>query len=115
LFGSVIEIKLEQPKKALYPISTRLLGRDRVIRTHPPPNNENASTNDKNKKGIFKIIVELERKRKWHATAYNGRFCGMAALPPQTILCVIARLSPAGTSVKPPLRQAAGRNMKAGV
>jgi len=33
-------------------------------------------------------------------TAYNGRFCEMAALPPQTILCVIARLSLAGTLVE---------------
>jgi len=32
----------------------------------------------------------------------------MAALPPQTILYVIARLSPAGSAVKPPPRKAAG-------
>jgi len=31
----------------------------------------------------------------------------MAALTPQTILCIIARLSPAGSLVKPPPRQAA--------
>jgi len=33
----------------------------------------------------------------------------MAAVTPQTILCEIARLSPAASSVKPPPRQYAGR------
>ena len=37
---------------------------------------------------------------EWHATAYNERFCEMAAVTPQTILCVIERLSPAGTLVE---------------
>ena len=40
--------------------------------------------------------------------SFNGRFCEMAAVTPQTILCEIARLSPAGSSVKPPPRKAAG-------
>jgi len=44
---------------------------------------------------------------KKHLTA-NGRFCAMAAVPPLTILCEIQRYYPAGTAVKPPLRQAAG-------
>jgi len=39
----------------------------------------------------------------------NGRFCKMAAVTPQTILCEIARYYPAGTFVKPPPRKAAGR------
>jgi len=48
------------------------------------------------------------RMGKIETPAPNGRFCEMAALPPQTILCEIARLSPAGTLVKPPPRKAAG-------
>jgi len=40
--------------------------------------------------------------------AANWRFGAMAAVTPQTILCEIARLSPAGSSVKPPPRKAAG-------
>jgi len=40
-------------------------------------------------------------------TSLNGRFGKIAALAPQTILCVIERLSPAGTLVKPLPRQAA--------
>ena len=42
------------------------------------------------------------------AASANGRFCEMAAVPPQAILCEIARLSPAASSVKPPPRKAAG-------
>jgi hypothetical protein len=34
------------------------------------------------------------------------RFGATAAVTPQIILCKIARLSPAGSAVKPPLRQA---------
>ena len=37
-----------------------------------------------------------------------GRFCKMAAVPPQTILWKIERYYPAGSSVKPPPRKAAG-------
>jgi len=33
-------------------------------------------------------------------TAANERFCKMAAVTPQTILCGIERLSPAGTLVE---------------
>ena len=32
--------------------------------------------------------------------AYNERFCEMAAVTPQTILCEIERLSPAGSVVE---------------
>ncbi|MDR2972554.1 MAG: hypothetical protein LBU83_11610 [Bacteroidales bacterium] len=38
--------------------------------------------------------------------APNLRFGATAAVTPQIILCKIARLSPAGSAVKPPLRQA---------
>ena len=57
---------------------------------------------------ILKITTEKKRESVWNATAYNGRFCEMAAVTPQTILCVIARLSPAASVVKPPPRKAAG-------
>ena len=40
--------------------------------------------------------------------APNGRFCEMAAVTPQTILYKFARYYPAGSSVKPPPRKAAG-------
>jgi len=41
------------------------------------------------------------RKVLWESsTASNGRLCEMAAVPPQTILCEIARLSPAGSIVE---------------
>ena len=40
-------------------------------------------------------------KSRWkEATAHNERFCEMAAVTPQTILCGIERLSPAGTLVE---------------
>ena len=50
----------------------------------------------------------------WEATAANGRFCEMAALPPQTILYKFARYYPAASVVKPPPRKAAGRYMPPG-
>ena len=37
-----------------------------------------------------------------------GRFCKMAAVPPQTILWKIERYYPAGSFVKPPPRKATG-------
>ena len=40
--------------------------------------------------------------------AYNGRFGAMAALAPQQRQCELRSYYPAGTLVKPPLRQAAG-------
>jgi len=48
--------------------------------------------------------IDKDRNR----TASNGRFCEMAAVAPQTILCKFARYYPAGTLVKPPPRKAAG-------
>ena len=48
------------------------------------------------------------KKSKDKCRTPNGRFCEMAAVPPQTILCEIERLSPAGGLVKPPPRKAAG-------
>ena len=48
------------------------------------------------------------KKSKDKCRTPNGRFCEMAAVPPQTILCEIERLSPAGNLVKPPPRKAAG-------
>ena len=41
-------------------------------------------------------------------TAGNGRFGTMAALAPQQRQCELESYYPAGTLVKPPLRQAAG-------
>ena len=41
-------------------------------------------------------------------SASNERFCATAAVPLQTILCEIARLSPAASLVKPPLVKTAG-------
>ena len=40
--------------------------------------------------------------------ADNGRFCEIAAVPPQKRQCVFGSYYPAGTLVKPPPRQAAG-------
>ena len=40
--------------------------------------------------------------------AGNGRFGAMAALLPQQRQCELGSYYPAGTLVKPPLRQAAG-------
>jgi len=56
----------------------------------------------------LKVFGKKERKREWHATAYNGRFGKMAAVAPQTILWEFARYYPAGSLVEPPPRQAAG-------
>jgi hypothetical protein len=41
-------------------------------------------------------------------TAYNVRFCEMAAVTPQTILYKFARYYPTGTVVEAPPAQAAG-------
>jgi hypothetical protein len=40
-------------------------------------------------------VIKNERK-----PACNGRFCEIAAVTPQTILCKIARLSPAASEVE---------------
>ena len=40
--------------------------------------------------------------------AFNGRYSKMAALVPQKVQCELESYYPAGTLVKPPLRQAAG-------
>ena len=56
----------------------------------------------------MRITAKSDRKSEWEATAANGRFCEMTAVTPQTILCEIARLYPAASSVKPPPRKAAG-------
>ena len=45
---------------------------------------------------ILTIMPELERDRKWHATAGNKHIGKMAALPPPENMCGIASLSPAG-------------------
>ena len=42
-----------------------------------------------------------------NSAASNGRFCKMAAVTPQTILCEIERYYPAASLVKPPPRKAA--------
>jgi hypothetical protein len=57
---------------------------------------------------FFILTLMMNRERKQNGRSHNGRFGKIAALPPQTILCEIARLSPAGTLVKPLPRQAAG-------
>ena len=46
-------------------------------------------------------------------TTHNGRFCEMAAVTPQTVQCEIGSYYPAGSSVKPPPRKAAGRYRQA--
>ena len=42
------------------------------------------------------------------STAYNGRFCKMAAVTPQKRQCELGSYYPAGSLVKPPPRKAAG-------
>ena len=56
----------------------------------------------------MKVRVETDRRSKWQATAANGRFGAMAALAPQQRQYEFGSYYPAGTLVKPPLRQAAG-------
>ena len=48
----------------------------------------------------------LDKKTLKH-TAGNGRFCEMAAVAPQQRQCELGSYYPAGSLVKPPLRQAA--------
>ena len=52
------------------------------------------------KNEIQKYTAEKKRISAWNATAYNMRFCEMAAVTPQTILCEIERLSPAASVVE---------------
>ena len=52
---------------------------------------------------LYKALLHLNSR-----AAANERFCEMAAVTPQTILCGFARLSPAASLVKPPPRKAAG-------
>ena len=47
-------------------------------------------------------------KGKLASTAYNGRFCEMAAVTPQKVQCKLGSYYPAASSVKPPPRKAAG-------
>ena len=42
------------------------------------------------------------------STAYNVRFCKMAVVTPQKRQCELGSYYPAGGSVKPPPRKAAG-------
>ena len=44
--------------------------------------------------------LDSNRKQMRKARTANGRFCEMAAVTPQTILCVIERYYPAGTAVE---------------
>ena len=53
------------------------------------------------------MFTKMEMKGN-RSTAYNGRFGAMAALAPQQRQCELGSYYPAGTLVKPPLRQAAG-------
>ena len=50
-------------------------------------------------------------KDKWAAS--NERFCEMAAVTPLERQCGIGSYYPAGSSVKPPPRKAAGRYLQA--
>ena len=59
------------------------------------------------KDGIQRYTVEMKSRSSWNATAANGRFYESGAVTPQTILCVIARLSPVARAVKPRLHKAA--------
>ena len=51
-------------------------------------------------KGILRITAEKKEKSAWDATAYNWRFGAMAAVTPRKRQCLIARLSPAASSVE---------------
>ena len=54
----------------------------------------------KRAQGLVRKNIIVGKYRGKAATAFNGRLCEMAAVPPQTILCEIARLSPAGSVVE---------------
>ena len=68
------------------------------------------------KNGILKITVEKERRSAWDATAYNERFCVIAAVSPQIMQCKLASYYPAGSSVEAATTQSrhhVGRNARA--
>jgi hypothetical protein len=48
----------------------------------------------------LKYTTKKKRISAWNATAYNGRFCEMAAVAPQTILWEFERLYPAAGVVE---------------
>ena len=52
------------------------------------------------------MLLGIGNMQKWAAA--NGRFGAMAALAPRKRQCELGSYYPAGTLVKPPLRQAAG-------
>jgi hypothetical protein len=52
-------------------------------------------------------MKQLMNKNK-ESTAYNVRFCEMAALAPQKRQCELGSYYPAASLVKPPPRKAAG-------
>ena len=60
------------------------------------------------KSRIQKYTIEKKSRSVWNATAYNGRFCEMAAVTPQKRQCEFGSYYPAGSLVKPPPRKAAG-------
>ena len=76
---------------------------------HPPPEKTVKIVIGRMKNRIQKYMVEKKNRSEWDATAYNMRFCKMAAVTPQTILCEIERYYPAASVVKPPPRKAADR------
>lgn len=54
----------------------------------------------KMKSGILKITTEKERNWEMACTAYNERFCVIAAVAPQIIQCKLASYYPAASSVE---------------
>ena len=77
-----------------------------ALPAHHPEKNSKIEV-ERMKNGIQKNTVEKKSRSAWDATAYNGRFCEMAALAPQKRQCELGSYYPARTFVKPPPRKAA--------
>ena len=65
---------------------------------HPKKDSEIGLERVKN--GILKFTTEKKKISAWNATAYNERFCVIAAVNPQIMQCELANYYPAGSSVE---------------
>jgi hypothetical protein len=75
---------------------------------HPPPSSERVYHIDKKENGKLTITNKKNSKKKLVSPSANGRFCEMAAVTPQKRQWELGSYYPAGSSVKPPPRKAAG-------
>jgi hypothetical protein len=71
-----------------------------ILLAHPPPIFGQQIGIERVKNRIQKNLVEKTSRSAWDATAYNERFCVIAAVTTQIMQCKLASYYPAGSSVE---------------